>query len=59
MPKGKIAEILQKEINALATAYPPAPVFEPHVTLLPDIKISAQEVVAKAKELASNLHVRT
>ncbi|GAX73218.1 hypothetical protein CEUSTIGMA_g671.t1 [Chlamydomonas eustigma] len=55
MPKGKTAEILRKEIKTLSAAYPPAPDFEPHVTLLPDIKIPGQDVIAKAKELASAL----
>ena len=58
MPKGAPAEPLAKEIKSLAASHPGSPVFEPHVTLLPDIQhLNGEEVVAKAKELAGKLKV--
>ncbi len=57
MPKGKTSELLQREINSLAASHPPAPAFQPHVTLLPDVRLPGEEVVAKAKQLAAALKV--
>eukprot|EP00195_Chlamydomonas_chlamydogama_P007635 CAMPEP_0202912074 /NCGR_PEP_ID=MMETSP1392-20130828/56776_1 /ASSEMBLY_ACC=CAM_ASM_000868 /TAXON_ID=225041 /ORGANISM="Chlamydomonas chlamydogama, Strain SAG 11-48b" /LENGTH=194 /DNA_ID=CAMNT_0049602859 /DNA_START=247 /DNA_END=831 /DNA_ORIENTATION=+ len=54
-PKGKVAEQLQREINLLADTYPPAPHFPPHVTLLPDIEATGEQVVATAHELVQQL----
>ena len=56
-PKGSVAQKLKKEILTLSASHPGSPVFEPHVTLLPDIHLSGEEVVAKAKELAGILKV--
>lgn len=57
MPKGDTAERLQREIKLLAAAHAHAPEFQPHVTLIPDIKLQGEEVVARTKELASRLKV--
>ena len=58
MPKGGTAQLLQKEIDTLARGHPGAPVFEPHVTLLPDVRLPGEQVVAKARELAALVKVR-
>lgn len=56
MPSGEQAERLQSEIDMLAAAQN-GPHFEPHVTVLPDIKRPREEVVAICEKLASQLKV--
>lgn len=57
MPKGVTADRLQKEIDTLASAYPGAAHFAPHVTLLPDIRIPGDECIEKAKEITERVKV--
>jgi hypothetical protein len=56
MPKGPLAEKLGKEMDALAAQYS-APAFKPHVTLIPDIKMTKEETISIAEELAKKLKV--
>ncbi len=56
MPAGQQAERLQSEIDTLAASHN-GPNFEPHVTVLPDIKRPREEVIAICQKLASQLKV--
>jgi len=55
-PSGPVATKLAKEIQAQSAAYG-GPLFEPHVTLLPDIPTDKAEAMAKSQQLAEKLHV--
>lgn len=55
-PHGATRKRLEAEIEQLAARFN-APRFEPHVTLLPEVRAPLETVVAKAQELASKLHV--
>jgi hypothetical protein len=57
MPSGTHAQQLREEINSLSLQHN-GPPFEPHVTLLPDIKRPREEVIAICAQLASTLKVR-
>ena len=56
MPQGGTAQLLQKEIDSLGASHG-APLFQPHVTLLPDIRLPGEQVVSKTKELADKVKV--
>lgn len=56
-PPGVLRDKLVQEIGAQAAAAG-APGFEPHVTLVPDVQLPEEQVLATAAQLASSLQVR-
>lgn len=54
VPSSEVKSVLDKTINNLAQKYK-TPVFEPHITLLGDIKTSKEDVLEKANLLARRL----
>jgi hypothetical protein len=56
-PTSSVAAKLRQEIQTQSAAFG-GPLFEPHVTLLPDIQGSKQEIVKKCQHLAEKLKVR-
>jgi 2'-5' RNA ligase len=53
VPKGKVYNQLYRLIKKLAKKYR-APVFEPHVTLIPDIVSSEKEILSKTAKLVQS-----
>lgn len=53
-PSGEVKEVLQKIINRLSSSYN-GPIFEPHMTLLGNIKIHKDQMIEKAKNLSTEL----
>jgi 2'-5' RNA ligase len=55
MPSGKVRDFLFDKIKKISREYF-TPIFEPHVTLLGEIILSEQEVMAKSTAMASGIH---
>jgi 2'-5' RNA ligase len=55
-PAGHMYEKLQQEIATQAKELG-APLFEPHVTLLPDIQGDQEQIIATMQQLAQDLKV--
>lgn len=55
-PKGHLYELLQQEIASQAKEFT-GPMFEPHVTLLPDIQGDKEQIMSTSQQLAEKLKV--
>lgn len=53
-PSGEVKDILQKIINKLSSSYN-GPIFEPHMTLLGNIKTNKDQMIENARKLSSML----